>query len=198
MLKVKSLIVFLLIFKLSAVAQSDSISTAGQNRKWYAPDGILVQYAGGTGLLSAGVVYHPGKKTEVDITVGYTPPAYGNIYTANLFTSYRLMHLKINKKLSLDPLNAGLFFNFNFAKNIYVIWPSRYPERYYWWNSSMRCGPFVNSEIKYIADDDLNLRFFFQANTNDLYLLSYANNTGAIMLHQILVFGAGIKIGFEK
>ena len=92
----KSLIAVLLLFDLSALAQNDSIM---QNRKWYVPTGITAEYAGGFGMVSAGALFTPLKKTELAIIGGYTPVEFGNIWTVNLLFSYSPLQLKLNERL---------------------------------------------------------------------------------------------------
>jgi len=192
---VKSLIVFLCFFSFNISAQTDSVPQSKRSSKWYVPDGVTLQYAGGFGMLSAGAIYQPSKRSEINITAGYTPSYFGNIWTANLFGSYTPITIKPTSELSLYLLKSGLFVNFNFGKNIYLIWPSYYPENYYWWNSSMRFGPFINTELKYAPEKSLfTYTFMFHCNTNDLYLASYLTNIHTIHLHDILVFGLGIKV----
>ncbi|MDP1621115.1 MAG: hypothetical protein Q8M08_02130 [Bacteroidales bacterium] len=195
--KAKSLIVFLCIFNVAGYAQFDSTLTQPKKRSWYLPNGFYTEYAGGFGMLSAGILFRPLKKTEVAISVGYTPPVHGNIWTANALVSYTLFRIRLNKQFTFHLLKTGAFVNFNFGKNIYLKWPSRYPDDYYWWNSSIRYGPFVDTELKYSpVKNNFACTFFFQCLTNDLYLYSYLPNMRFFSFCDILVFGIGIKVSW--
>lgn len=195
LLQTKSLIVSLLISNLTVFAQTDSLF---HKRNWYLPTGITTEYAGGFGMLSVGCLFTPLKKTEVGITVGYTPPVYGNIWTANVLVSYATFRIKLNTQFTLHPLKVGAFVNFNFGKNIYLKWPSYYPDNKYWWISTMRYGPFVSIEFKYTPwKRNLGYVFFFQCLTNDLYIHIYVHNTRFISLGDILVLGTGVKFIFK-
>jgi len=84
-------------------------------------------------------------------------------------------------------------------KNIYLIWPSKYPDDYYWWNSAFRFGPFISSEIRYSPlKGKLNYAFNFQCSTNDIYIASYGFNRSWLYLHDIFVYGLGTKISRKK
>lgn len=195
LLQTKNLIVSLLISNLTVFAQTDSLF---HKRKWYLPTGITIEYAGGFGMLSAGGLFTPLKKTEVGITVGYTPPSYGNIWTANVLVSYTTFRIKLNKQFTFYPLKVGAFVNFNFGKNSYLKWPSNYPDNHYWWISAMRYGPFVDMELKYTPwKRNLGYVFFFQCLMNDLYIHTYVHNTRFISLGDILVLGMGVKFIFK-
>jgi len=104
------------------------------SRKWYIPTGVIAEFAGGFGMLSAGILYHPTKKSEVALTAGYTPPEYGDIWTVNLLASRTFLKCRLSNEITIDLINAGLFINANFGDNIYVSWPERYYKNYYWWN----------------------------------------------------------------
>ncbi len=197
--KIKSLIASLWLFSLGVFAQHDTLK---QNKKWYVPKGYSLEYAGGFGMLSAGVFYNPVKRVELDVTAGYTPPAYGNIFTLNFLLHYQPLNFKFSKQWHFKPITVGAFANFNFGKNIYLFWPKKYPdEDFYWWNSSMRYGPIFTSEIEFHPKKGkLNYGIFFQCLTNDLYIASIGANGNhtSIYLHQILVYGIGGKVFFKK
>jgi hypothetical protein len=194
---VKNLIVLQCLFSTIVFAQVDSTESK-ISRKWYLPDGATVQYAGGFGMLSAGVIYQPTSRIETAITMGYTPPAYGKVWTTNFFGSYTFIKYQPCERISFNLLKAGAFVNLNFGKNIYLNWPDRYGDYYYWWNSSMRFGPFLDTELKYSpSKGPVNYVFSLQCNTNDLYLASYFPNYRTLEFHEILVLGFGVKILFK-
>jgi len=191
----KSLIVFLSVFSLQVSAQDSAV----HKNSSYLLRGAELQYAGSFGMVSGCALFVPFKKLEkleVGAGIGYTPPAYGNLWTANLLISCKLFQFKY-KKLTFDPIIPGIFVNFNFGKNIYIAWPEQYPANYYWWNSSIRYGPFINSELNYKISDKKSVTYFFRVLTNDLYLYTYLPNTRFIKFSDILVFGTGIKYYFQ-
>ena len=103
--------------------------------------------------------------------------------------------MRLNKNCELHLLKAGMFINYNNGKNIYLQWPEHYPRNYYWWNSAIRIGPFLDTELKIKpTNKQLSYTLFFQCLTNDLYLYTYFPNTRFINFLDIIYFGAGIKI----
>ena len=188
----KSLPVLLWLINSVCFAQD---SLPNNKRRWYVPDGGVAEFAGGFGMASVGVLYHWSKNSEVGLTVGYIPPSNGNIWTGNLLLSYTLLPLKINKRFDLNLFKTGVFLNYNYGKNIYLQWPSYYPENYYWWNSSFRYGPFIDTEIKYKpGKGTYSYSLFLQCLTNDLYLYTYFPNTRFIGISDIIYLGAGIRV----
>lgn len=187
---------FALLLLISTVCPGqDSLHSNGSKHHWYVPDGVSAEYAGGFGMISAGILYHWSKNSEVGLTAGYTPHEYGNMWSGNFLISYTLLPVRISKHIELNLLKTGVFINFNFGKNVYVKWPSYYPENYYWWNSSVRYGPFIDSEVKFKPEKSkLVYALFFQCLTNDLYLYTYFPNTRFVKLEDIIYFGAGIRI----
>lgn len=175
--------------------EKDSIISSS---KWFIPDGVSAQFAGGVGMVSAGILYKTSEKTDFTISAGYVPPKFGRIFTINAFGTYHPLQVKLCKQTEWNVLNAGIFVSSAIGNNIYIKWPEYYPRKYYWWNSSIRYGPFLESEIKYnLPGSESSCSLFFQANTNDLYLSVYFHSTNAVKLSEILVFGTGLRVWFN-
>lgn len=169
-----------------------------QSKSHLIPDGIVTEYAGGFGLVSVGILYNFSKNTELGLTTGYTPPEYGKIWTVNGLISHTAIPMQLSESFSLQLLKAGAFVNVNFGNNIYLKWPEHYPKNYYWWNSAIRFGPFIDTELRYLpAYRKLGYGVFFQCLTNDIYLYTYFPNTNTISLYDILYFGAGLKVFYR-
>jgi hypothetical protein len=192
--KLKNLLVPILLISLSAFGGTDT-TLAVKKQPWYQPYGLSIEYAGGFGMVSVGALYNWTKNSELGISVGYVPNHFGNIWTSNVLASYTILPVRLNSNCELHLFKAGVFFNFNYGKNIYVLWPDKYPKNYYWWNSSIRMGPFIDTELKLKpVKGKFSYTFFFQCLTNDLYLYTYLPNTRFIGFSDIIYFGAGIKI----
>jgi len=148
-------------------------------------------------MFSLGTGWYPAKKTELKFSVGYTPPPYGNIWTTNVLITYSFLKISLNSNLKFEPFKTGIFLNTSYGKNIHLVWPSHYPDNYYWWSSSLRVGPLLESEITYESPKLGNdYSFFFQCLTNDLYIASYVVNTDFVSFGDILILGFGIKYIF--
>ena len=191
----RSLIIFLLVSNNAAFA-GDSTQTT--NKSHSIISSATLEYAGGFGLLSAAASIDPGMHTSLSLNVGYTPPAFGNIWTTNILFSYDLMRIRLNKNFSLHPFKAGAFVNLNYGKHIYFSRPDQYSPGYYWWNSAIRFGPFIDSEIIFRPEKGFGYSVFFQTLTNDLYIYSYLPNGKRLTIFDLLIFGIGGRILFAK
>jgi hypothetical protein len=190
------LVLLILCFSTCAFAQ-DTIHSAGKSR--FSPIGASAEFAGGFGMASCGLIFSPIHGTKLNLTLGYTPPNYGNIWTGNVLFDYSIVRIHLNRNMEFKPVNLGVFLNFSLGKNIHPRWPSHYPEDYYWWNSSLRFGPRLESELIYsFGENRKKISASFQCLTNDLYLYSYAVNTKTISFADILIFGLGLKYYFGQ
>jgi len=190
----KGLIILSFLFSFSAYGQKNAEEDSSSKRKWYVPDGFVAEYAGGIGMASTGISYNVTKHITTELSVGYTPPMYGNIWTTNLFTSHSILKQKVSKQFQFG-LEAGVFLSYNIGNHIYLKWPEQFHKYYYWWNSACRYGPFVNAESTYIPEKGKwNYSVFLQCNTNDLYLYAYRHSYNAISFTEIIVLGTGIKL----
>jgi hypothetical protein len=188
----KNLIVLMSLFSSEGMAQTDSTKKSG---KWYKPAGVVAEYAGGFGVFSAGILFEPFKKYEISLTAGHTPPEFGNIWTANLLISYEPWKVSVTDNLSVSLLKSGVFTSVNFNRNIPLTWTKDYPEDYYWWSSSFRFGPFINTELKLKPENSkMNYIYFFRCLTNDLYLAGIITNYKELGIKDILVLGMGFKV----
>ena len=186
-----------LLLAINIPAYSLDLVYPEKKKPWYSPDGFSAEYAGGFGLVSAGALYNGKSKSELGVTIGYVPNQFGNIWTTNILYSYNILPVRLNEYCELHLFKTGLFVNLNYGKNIYLSWPEKYPGNYYWWNSSIRFGPFIDTELKIKPSlKQLSYTIFFQCLTNDIYLYTYLPNTRFIRLTDIIYFGTGIKIHF--
>jgi hypothetical protein len=162
-----------------------------------------IQFAGSIGWLSAGYYRQAAnKKIELGLLYGYTPEfAGGKIHTIALKFIYEPFRLNVKPDIQIEPLQAGVFFTQNFARNLFISWPEKYNAAYYNWISSLRFHVFFGSQVSYILNDKVvqKISFYFEANTNDLYIRSFNvhNNRHSLDLDEIIFFGIGSKVYFE-
>jgi hypothetical protein len=188
----KILITLSCIFSTGAYAQSD---TSAGKFDWLIPDGYVAAYAGGFGMFSAGGIYSLTKRFDAALTAGYVPERFGNIWTVNSIFTFNAARINLSGRFQANLLKAGVFLNLNFGDNIFLNWPEQYPSRYYWWNSALRLGPVLETEISYrMQPTGLRYTAFFQCLTNDMYLYSYIPNSRTLSLYDIIYFGTGIRV----
>lgn len=193
-----SLKISLLLFSRFVFGQELTCEDNDQPGRWYLPDRYIAVYAGGWGMFSAGVVFQPVKNADLIFNFGYTPPAYGEIYSVNAIATYNVLPVKFTESITFNPISFGGFINTNYSKEVKLNWSSKYPDDYYWWQSSLRYGPIWLMSLNYQPlKSRTDYGVFFQCSTNDLYISSYYGNTNALQLSDILVLGFGVSIGWK-
>jgi hypothetical protein len=171
-----------------------------QNNNFLKNTGFNLQYAGSTGFLNAGV----GKRTaseklELGLMYGHTPKTFGGpLHSFTLKFLYSPWQIKF-REVIFEPVQPGLFICQHFGKNVEVLWPrSQYPRGYYWWPRSLRRHLFVSSAVSFNTGfkEFRRASFYFETNTNDLYLFSYLNkkNYNTLSFYDIIFFGLGVKV----
>lgn len=176
---------------------------SGQTRlqKAFPHQGVSLQFAGSVGFLSVGYFHRtPKDKLELAAIYGYTPKVFGGpLHSTSLKLSFSPFHLKVGEHFSLEPIQVGAFVAKNFGKNLYLLWPEKYPKHYYWWSNSIREHAFASIQATYHLKDKSikDISAYFEANTNDLYVYSYFPNTETMSFYDIVFFGVGAKMTFR-
>lgn len=198
-----SLCVFFSLGILESLPAQDSVGVAKKD-KWYAPDFTILQYAGSIGFLSAGAgyaIFHD--KANVDLLFGYVPASIGGaaIETVTLKFNASPWKIRLNRYVALYPLTSGAYFCYNFGREYSSDLPSWYPDGYYWWSEAVRANIFIGGNgrmaterLKYFNKID----FYYELGTNEIKLVSYAQNSGTLSLWKILHLGIGIRFHFRK
>lgn len=170
---------------------------------WYRPRHVVVQVAGGLGMVSAGAGYsYLNDKVDTDILLGYVPKKFaGSTLTlASAKLLYSPFTVRISDKWQVKPVSVGAYFSYTHG-TINDEERGQYTRDYYWWSSDTRYGPLVGGRITFVRPTKAtsrprNVSFYYDLSTNDLYLQSYVTNTKGLNLGQILVLGLGLKADF--
>jgi hypothetical protein len=174
-----------------------SIYAQAQRDPLFPKSMIVSQFAGSTGLASAGFSKVTARdKIELGLLYGYLPKAYGgNNHSLSLKFAWNPWQFKV-KRLSVEPVQLGAFICQNFNKNLEFTWGNNYPKNYYWWPRSTRFHPTHSTQLAYVFDTKRldRLAYYFEANTNDLYIASWYPNRKALSLYDIIFFGMGLKL----
>lgn len=192
-----------LVVSLSCLSSSAQDShTTNTDRKWYIPDHAVLQFAGNIGLLSAGPGYSYLKdKVNSDILYGYVPAYESNsgVHMLTVKTSYRPYLVDLSEGYLLEPLRVGSGVSYSYGSQFYTSWPKRYPDRYYWWASSLRLTPFIGSAIsRKIGNDDTiikRVQLYAELGSTDLDIVSKFNNK-SLPLWDVLNLAVGSKLVF--
>lgn len=77
------------------------------------PTHVKMQYAGGMGVMSAGVGWDYGKRRqwETDFLIGYLPPKYATdlLFTLTVKQNYIPWSMSFDKHWALEPFYCGLY-----------------------------------------------------------------------------------------
>ena len=174
------------------------IAASAQRDPLFPKSFAVAQFAGSTGLLSVGFSkVSRCDKIELGLLYGFLPKAYGGVnHSVSLKFAWNPWQLRLLKKLRIEPLQLGGFICQNFNKGAEPAWGSRYPKNYYWWPRATRFHPAVSAQLAYVAGTRHidRLAYYFEANTNDLYIASYFPNRHALSVYDIVFFGMGLKL----
>ena len=164
------------------------------------PTHIKVQYAGNMGLISGGVGWDYGKKSqwESDIFFGIVPKynSQKSHLTMTLKQNYIPWRVSVTDWFSIDPFYTGVYINAIFGEEFWSHQPERYPSGYYWFSTRFHTHIFAGVRVslhpirKEPAIRDITL--FFEVSACDLYIIQRVRNR-EIQSRDIIAFSAGIK-----
>ena len=189
-----------LLINFSALAQEVGIKA--KKEKWYKPDHIKLQYAGGIGFLSPAIgISFAKEKIQSDLFVGYVPKGVGglNIWMITLKNTYFPFTIKpLRSDITIYPLSIGGYINYTIGDQYETFYPDYYPDGYYWWDSALRLGIFLGGKIsKPLNNFPFNrASIYYEVGTNDLYLVSYFENLKYFKPYDILNIAIGVEMSF--
>lgn len=164
----------------------------------FLPDYVKLQFAGGIGLLSAGVGYSFFKeKLEVSYFYGYVPKGVSidDLHSVSLQVTAKFLRFKVNPDIEIVPLNVGWFIHHTFGNEYWITLPTHYPSEYYWWSPGRNSGIFLGGEIKTKLLSNKTpasgTAFYARLGTRGLYVTSKIGNS-SIPLRDIVEFGFGV------
>ena len=169
--------------------------------RWYQPRHLVLQTGGGLGMVAAGAGYgFLRDRLDLDVLAGYVPRKYAG--TALSILSAKVLYspwtLPLGPKLSVKPLTLGAYGSYTHGLGN-PGQPGQYPDDYYWFSNTVRVGPLLGSRLSYqlpptAAGRARHLSGYYELGTNDLYLLSYAQNRRALSPVDVLVLTLGLKL----
>lgn len=166
------------------------------------PDYVVLQHAGSIGYMSIGGGYELFKndRGSLEFDYGYVPKNRGGtLHIATTKFAYRPFRIKIKDKVSIFPLNPGVFFSYHFGKQFGLGFDrDQYGKSYYGWSTALRGHISVSNEIKLHTGNKNSVSIYSEFNTNDLSLVSmfYKNNSQWLSPEDIVKLGVGVKVGF--
>ena len=101
-----------------------------------------LQYAGGMGLMNLGLGWSYGKNQqwETDVFLGFIPrnSSDNSKITLTMKQNFIPWRKELNKNLTLEPLECGIYFNTVFSDEFWTQEPDRYPKGYYGFSTRVR------------------------------------------------------------
>jgi len=170
---------------------------------WYRPRHLMVQTGGGIGMVAAGAGYTFAQdKLETDILLGYVPKRFAgstlSLVSAKLM--YSPFTVRLAEQWQLKPLTVGAYFSYTHG-TINDEERGQYKKGYYWFSTDTRVGPLAGSRISYLRPSRSGgaphaVSLYYELGTNDLYAISFVQNTKGLNFGQILTLAIGVKADF--
>ncbi|GAB3810989.1 hypothetical protein GCM10028895_00720 [Pontibacter rugosus] len=176
--------------------------STNHTRKWYAPDGVTLQFAGNTGMFAVGPSYSFSKdKINAELLYGFVPK----------FDSEEVLHLltikgvykpvkrvELGSDFTLTPLRVNLGLSYYFRDQFSTTWDSDYPKNYYWWTSSLRLTGGLGTELNYPIQNSKAIKemtLYGEVSTYDLIVTS-AIKDRTLTAWDIISFSLGVRASF--
>jgi hypothetical protein len=185
-----------------AAAPPDSAQAPA--RPWYRPQHLVLQTAGGLGMVAAGAGYEFAKnRLETDILLGYVPKRYAGstLSLASVKLLYSPFRLRVTEQLQALPLTVGAYFSYTHG-TINDELKGQYSAKYYWFSTDTRYGPLLGGRLTYLAapvaatGQARKVSAYYELGSNDLYLASFISNSRSLTIREILTLALGVKVDF--
>jgi len=186
---------FLLIGLQTAVGQTSFV-------KAIVPDQVNLQYAGSIGYMSIGAGYNLfNEKAALSFHYGYVPEVKGGeLHITAVKFEYKPFAIRIKDKLVFHPVNPVIFASYTMGKNFGLSFDrNQYAKGYYFWSPALREHIGITSELKILGDRSSKIKaisIYTEANTNDLYLISWYANRTSTPFYEIFHLGFGMRMYF--
>lgn len=149
------------------------------------PTHFKLQYAGGMGMLSAGIGWDYGKRGqwETDLLFGFIAKHSSRRakMTMTLKQNFIPWSVYLGKGFSLEPLTTGIYFNTVFGSEFWNHQPDRYPSGYYTFSTRIRTHVFIGQRWRFDIPHSRRNFFksvsvFYELSSSDFYIITAARN----------------------
>ena len=143
------------------------------------------QYAGGMGLINAGIgwSYGKNKQWETDAYLGFIPrySSDKSKITMTLKQNFIPWRKDLNERWTFEPLSCGIYFNTVFSEEFWTQEPDRYPRGYYNFSTRVRTHIYLGQRLCFHIPNKKRLfarsiTAFYEISTCDLYVVSAFTN----------------------
>ncbi|MDX5420631.1 MAG: hypothetical protein LPK07_05095 [Hymenobacteraceae bacterium] len=183
---------------LSAQAPADSLP---REKRWFVPDGAVVQHAGNMGYVAIGPSYDLGQeKLLLDVLYGYVPrfEAEEELHLITLKPVYQPQKVALGDKYSLTPLRIGLGLSYYFGDQFSIRWDDSYPDGYYWWPTSLRLLGYAGAAVsrKFEAAKAIQeVSLYSELGTYDLIVTQWVKDSH-LSAWDIINVSVGVRVAF--
>lgn len=174
-----------------------------RSRRWYLPDYVPLQFAGNTGLVSAGLGYTASNGWyELNLLYGYAPKSVAGTYvhTITAKNNFTFGRFALQNNESLIPY-IGLGISVDVGGNAFFKMPSHYPESYYDFPKNLHAIGFAGLKLQHLSANDNSLfrgiELYAEAGTIDVYVW-YKINSDQIKLREIFSLALGVNFLLDK
>lgn len=183
---------------------SNVSKSQSQFMKSFIPDFVGLQYAGSIGYISGSAGYHFfGDRTNLNVNYGYIPQNKGGeMHIVAAKFEYKPFSIRVKDNIIIHPINPSVFLSYTFDKKLdFNFDTDQYPKGYYFWSEAFRKHVAFSTEVKLLnakktAAKINAVSLYMEANTNDLYLISWFENRTSIPFTDIFKFGYGVRVYF--
>lgn len=164
------------------------------------PNLFSLQFAGGTGMFSAGLGWDYGRSNqwETHLSFGFLPKRYNRhaYWTMTIKECYLPWHVQLDRShFELRPLCVSLAVNSILHSDFWTSQPDRYPSGYYGFSSRVRFHLGIGQRITFNIPYERRhmgkqLSVYYEISTCDLYVRQKILNS-AIPLEDIITIGIG-------
>jgi hypothetical protein len=172
--------------------------------RWYVPHHLVGQFAGGQGMMTAGLGYSLSRRRlDLDLLAGYVPCRYSitpmTILTAKV--TYMPWTIALGRRgWAVRPLAVGGYLSYTASEGLNETQDGKYPAGYYWWSANTRVGGFLGGRIAHPlpsrcpAKPRRLVSFYYELGTNELYVTNWWGNPRGLTLLDVATLGVGIKL----
>lgn len=165
------------------------------------PNQFTLQYAGSIGMFSAGPgwCYGRGRHWETDFLIGFVPKYHSEEAKATFTLKQRYVpwHWVLNRRLTIQPLMAGIYFNTVTGEDFWANQPRRYPKSYYGFSTKIRTGVYFGQRLRYniprrkrIINSAVSV--YYEISSCDLYIVTKATNK-TVPWREVLSLAFGLR-----
>lgn len=164
-----------------------------------------VQFAGSVGAGSVGTGWIYGRKDNwfSDFAVGFVPrSAYDKVITVlTVKQGYSPWDIPIaSSKISVSPLNCGLFISYTIDENFWFSEPEKYDPPYYGFSTGVKLNPYIGQAITYnfnpSSSHKQSLSIYYEFSTCDFKIISALSNS-YLKIKDYLSLAIGIRYRFR-